>query len=285
MAGTAHIFHGLTSVTYCNAFQCVAPDGIFAGGALANNTTVDPLHVNLYTDLRLLPGSPLIRAGTTGNPDLDYNGNDFQTPATIGAYESIVTASATATDAETIAVVLTGSYVEADVEDPASWTLTAAGGLEVTPIFVVYSGGTATITTWPAMSPGIEYSVTASWSGYGYDLATFTPSSAFSTGATVDDYRNVAAAANSLGRQLLDAGGVAETVLASELAVDATTALVDSTLGFPDEGAFWLAARRFTYTSKTDAAFHGLAEAVPRVEAIGAGGSIVLDEASYIPPA
>ena len=285
--GTGYIFRATGDVTHCNAFGCTGLGNFNAGGTASNNTTVDPLHVNLYTDVRLLPASPLIRAGTAGNAaETDYYGAAFQAPPTIGASESIVIASANATAADTVAVVLTGTYVEADVEAPASWTLSNdANGLAVTVLTVVYATGTATLTTWPAMSPGVLYTVTAEWGGYGYDTATFTPSSAYVTGPVTDDYRNVAAVANALGQALYRAAGTAECVLAYELAVDAVTAYVDTTLGFADEGVLYIQSRRFTYASKTDAAFHGLAEALPRVDVIGAGTAVYFDEAGFVPDA
>lgn len=288
MAVTAHIFYGATSVTYCNAFDCTATNGVFAGGSTSNTTTVDPLHVNLYTDVRLLPASPLIRAGTAGNAaETDYYGAAFQAPPTIGASESIVIASANATAADTVAVALTGAYVEADIEDRDHWTVapSADNGALVTPASVSWDSGTstATLTLWPPMSPGVGYTVTADFGGYGYDTAAFTPSSAYDTTDPVGPYRYVAAIMNALGRQFFDLAGTPETNTAEDIAVGASTVLVNSTLYFPDAGAFWAEGIPFTYTSKTDGAFHGVETSTQRITAIPSGALVVADERAYQP--
>ncbi len=284
MAGTVHIFAGTTRVNSCNAFECTATNGLFLGGSEANNTTVDPQHVNLYNDLRLLPASALIRAGdNTLYPTSDFNGAAYQDPPSVGAHESIVIASAAATSAETLTATLTGTYIEAEVEDVDAWTVTnTTNGVNVAVLSVVWAAPVATLTTWPAMSPGIQYTVTADFGGYGYDSATFTPSAAYATSES-DPYRNVAAYANAAGWQLLAIAGTAETTLAYALEVGDETAYVQSTLGFADTGTLFVGNARITYTSKTDGAFHGLVEAVPRTTPIPLGTAVVFDEASFYP--
>lgn len=284
---SGHVYDGTTSITYCNAYESDVGGSNFNAPTTSNNTTVNPQHVNLYTDLRLLPTSPLIRAGTaTGAASTDYNGAAFQAPPSIGAHESIVIASATASDADTVAVVLTGTYVEAQVEDRNAWTLVSvSNGIEVTPASVVWTSGssTATITTWPTMSPGVGYTVQCDFGGYGYDTASFTPSSSFETVDEVQPYRYVAAIMNAFGRQFLDLAGVPQTNLAEDFSPDAETVLVYSTLYFPDEGAFWVAGLRFTYTSKTDGAFHGVEGPGPRITSIPEGTLVVADERAHQP--
>lgn len=281
------IFEATGNVTKCNAFECTAFANFTAGGTASGNTTVDPMHVNLYTDLRLLPASTLIRNGTNlSDAATDYNGAAFQDPPSIGACESIVIASATATSATTLNVVLTGTYIETEVEDRDAWTLTAGTmGAQVAVASIVWTSGssTAALTTWPAMSPGVTYTVQVQFGGYGYDTADFTPSASYETTDTIGPYRYVAAISNAFGRQFFNLAGIPQTELHEDFEIGAETVLVKSTLYFPDTGALWVAGIRFTYTSKTDGAFHGVATSTQRIVAIPEGTLAVADVRSHLP--
>lgn len=283
----AYIFNATTDGSYLNAFECTGSSGNF-NGAGTNRTTVDPQHVNLTTDLRLLPGSPLIRAGATPAPTTDYNGAAYQSPPSIGSHESIVIASADATDSTTLVVELTGDYVQADVESVASWTITTPFGVQCAVLSVEYDTNedTATLTLWPGMSPGADYMVTAAWGCYGSAEAEYTVADDVVSEEPPAPYRYVAAIMNGIGAQIDQMVRPGETLLAFDFNPgDPIAYLTQSTVRFTPWGAFWCGQVRFTYTGKTDAALHGVSTTTQRITAIPAGQRVVLDESAYTPEA
>lgn len=292
---TGFIFDGPGDCSGNNAFECTS-DGNF-NGATADNTTDDPMHVNLATNLRLEPESLLIRSTDGGGSGFDYNGNQYPSPSTRGAHESIVIASVTVDDWQTITVDIGAlSKYSAGFLDRASWTLTTVGGIRAAVIAVEEESDTLIMSLWPGLSPGIAYTLTASFAGYGIGEFAFTPDAALQTSDIVDDYRYVAAIHNAIGRAIHGFIGINEAVLIEDFPIDDPSVFVDQTLGWPEAGGFFLDGLRFTYTSKTDGALHGVATDTLRVPpepgaglanegAIPRGSVLVFDEAGYRPKA
>lgn len=280
--GAGYTFDAVSNGSYLNAYLCTGGSGNF-NGAGTDRTTVDPQHVNLTTDLRLLPTSPLIRTGGAPAVAFDYNGAQFQTPPSIGAHESIVIDNVSVTDTSTIECELVGDYLD-DVASPEGWTIATTTGVRVAVLAVEYDAPDVTITTWPEMSPGCAYTLTASFGGYGAAVESLTPASNLALPALSPVYRNVAAQMNSIAWQLYNLAGVAETVIAFDFGPSDTVCFVGSTYGFAEAGAFWCEQVRYTYTSKTDAAFHGVASVLPRYLAQGEGSVVVFDPTSQVLP-
>jgi hypothetical protein len=291
-AGTGYIFRGVSACTKNNAYQCTALANF--AGVTSGNTTVDPQHVDLATDFRLRPGSPLIGTGSaTSQATEDFNLNPYLSPISVGAYESLREPDSTSfEDIYTLRFFAPGGQTYETIASTYAWTLWSVdNGVQnaVAAVSTFDPGGgkipgePVELTLYPGVSPGVDYLLTAESGTYGTAEATVTPDPALAYPDESEPYRNVAAVANAWGRQLAAQAGTAQTALVADLEADATTALVESTLGFADDGAVYIDGVRFTYTSKTDAAFHGLATEVPRIIAVNTGTPVVFDERSYIP--
>lgn len=292
---SGYIFEATGNVTSCNAYDCTAFGLVNAGGSETGTTTVDPQHVNLATDFRLLPTSPLVGGGQGAFVTTDYNGNAFLSPISVGAYETLrLDTYGQFHDVNTLWIGAYGAQTAEEVAETYTWEFASATGVQVAALAVevlilsgggVWPGGAPVqITLWPSVSPGSAYVATARSGTYGYGQATVTASAGLDYPEVVPDYRNVAAVANSLGWQLYALAGISETVLVVPLEVGDTTAFVESTLGFADSGVLYVEGRKIAYASKTAAAFHGLVEELPRVTAIGAQTVVTFDEAAYVPP-
>tara|TARA_Y100001963_G_C6656108_1_gene388126 strand:+ start:492 stop:839 length:348 start_codon:yes stop_codon:yes gene_type:complete len=62
-----------------------------------------------------------------------------------------------------------------------------------------------------------------------------------------------------------------------------TIALVESTLAFPDKGAFFVGARRFTYKGKTDGSFVEVTPDIPMYYAVNYNQKVVCDVDAILP--
>ena len=293
-AGTGYIFRGVSSCTHNNAYQCTALANF--AGVTSSNTTVDPQHVDLGTDFRLLPTSPLIGAGTaSGAPSVDFNGIAYLTPISVGAYESVRSAfAATFVDVNTLQFIQKGGQTYEDIAATYRWTFwsTQNGVQNATLAVGTYDPGGGKIpgepvelTLTPGVSPGIDYVMTTTSGTYGYAETTVTADPGLDYPAEVGAYRNISAIANAWGRQLLATAGIAQTFVAVDFEPADSDLFVESTLGFASSGALFIDGLRFEYTSKTDAAFHGVTCLVPRVTAINAKTAVVFDERSFVAPA
>lgn len=291
-AGTGYIFRGTVSCSHNNAYECTALANF--AGVTSSNTTVDPLHVNLATDFRLQPGSPMVGGGVIGGATVDYNGNEYLTPISVGAYESVRPIEGEFVDIYTLRFFQPGGQSFETIAGTYAWTLwSATNGVQnaVSAVGTYDPGGgkipgePVEVALTPGVSPGIEYLVTATSGTYGESEASVTPDSALDYPAESPAYRNIAAVANAWGRSLDAVAGVNETTIAVDFEPDATVLFVASTLGFPQTGGIWIDGVLFTYTSTTDAAFHGVTCELPRIVAIGAGTVVVFDEWGAVPAA
>jgi len=111
--GTIGKFGGVLSVTNCILFGDTSPTEVSTldSGAVIDHTDVgqagisgtgdinqDPLYLNANSDLRLAYNSPAINTGTTGAgiPTIDLVGNTRDSSPDMGAYEYLLTVTATA---------------------------------------------------------------------------------------------------------------------------------------------------------------------------------------------
>lgn len=284
------LLYGISICARNNAFECEA--GALFGGAdvVSNNTEVDPQHVALLTDLRLLPTSPLIGAGVGVTTESDRNGVAFLSSPSIGAHESARLGTVVAAARDVISAGVTGGIPDLTAcLDRESWRVTTADGVRVAVRNVVKIEGEDrfAIFVHPDMSPAIDYTLRLSPPGYGWDEATFTAVSSVAA-YPWRPYRNIAAVMNGPGDELHDLLGPIDAVLAYDFEPGDVTVFVESTLDWYESGAFWTDdGRRFTYTSKTDGALHGVAPAdlVPLLTAYPSGTRITLDLRSLAPEA
>lgn len=293
---TRYIFHGASSVTRCNAWQCTVDDVAFASeGTLSDNTTVDPLHVHPLLDLRLLPASPLIGVVSGATATLDRNGMAFFGPSSVGAHESVQIGVAVvpALDRMLVGVGVGGAPDLAACLDRESWRIETSTGIQVAVVGVTDIDQGEGLSFYlkmfelelhPAMSPWQEYTVRFSPSLYGFDEDTFTPE--------IDPipyarrkYRNLAAVKNATGIQFRKLMGRPQVTLVRDFMPTDATIFVESTLDIPASGV--LLGRDFLirFGSRTDGALHEIETDLPRLVAIPAGTVFVLNERAVIPPA
>ncbi len=293
---TRYIFHGASSVTRCNAWQCTVDDVAFASeGTLANNTTVDPLHVHPLLDLRLLPDSPLIGVVSSGTATLDRHGMTFFGTSSVGAHESVQIGVATvpALDRVLVGVGIGGAPEPALCLDRESWRIETSTGIQVAVASVTEIDQGEGLSLYlrmfelelhPTMSPWQTYTVRLSPGLYGYDEDTFVPEVAPIPYAR-RKYRNLAAVENAVGLQFKKLIGRPQVTLVRDFLPTDATMFVDSTLDIPSIGRLFGRDFLVSFTSRTDGALHGITTDLPRLVAIPAGAIFVLDERSVIPPA
>lgn len=272
-----------------NAWSCVAPQ-LFAtdpGGVLSGNTTVNPLHVAPPSDMRLRPDSPLIGAAIAA-PTHDRHGMAYLTPPSVGAHESARLGVTVANGLGVISASVVGGIPDLEAcLSPESWLVETDVGVRVTVREVVKVEGEDRflLSVHPEMSTGVPYKVTLRPSLYGYDEASFTPSAPVPS-YTLPEYRNVAVVMNAFGSELRELYGPIFAVLSYDVAPNATTWLVESTLDWEDSGVFWTPdGRRFSYSSKTDGALHRVApvDSIPMLVGVPAGTRICMDDRSRPP--
>ncbi len=275
---------GSTECSYNNAWLCTA-DTLFDGGLVDSNTELDPLHVHPLLDLRPQPGSPLV-AGCPSSTELDRFGMAFLSPKAVGAHEAARLSTVSAESLTSVVVSFAGGVPDAEAcLDREAWTLTTPTGVQVAVSEVAAFGPTGfRLTVHPSLSMGEPYTLRVAPADYGADEASFTPSTALPASPYPwRRYRNIAAVQNAVGRQFLALVGRADALLVRDFLPGERSIFVNSTLDFPSSGTLWLRDFRVSYISKTDGAFHGVAEEAYRLVAVPAGSRAVLDERSVIP--
>lgn len=98
------------------------------------------------------------------------------------------------------------------------------------------------------------------------------------------DLRLLESLTRAAGELFNDVAGRIVTRLVSPFTAGDTSAVVESTYGFPNAGTLWLGGVGFTYTSTTDGSFDGLATILTvNLESFDAGTEVVNDVASLTP--
>lgn len=124
------------------------------------------------------------------------------------------------------------------------------------------------ITVGPGMTPDETYTLEAPnaedaggtpLAGPDKELAFVAPSVLGTTEVPDSPLMNIEATTLALAETIQQRAGPAATFLLQPLGPSDTTAVVESTLDFPDGGAFFANGVRFTYTSKGQMTFYGVA--------------------------
>lgn len=98
------------------------------------------------------------------------------------------------------------------------------------------------------------------------------------------DLRLLESLTRAAGELFNDVAGRIVTRLADTFTAGDTTATVESTYGFPSAGTIWLGGVGFTYTSKTDGTFIGLASILTvNLESFDIGTEVVNDVSALTP--
>ncbi len=99
-----------------------------------------------------------------------------------------------------------------------------------------------------------------------------------------DDLRYLEALTRAAGELFNDVAGRIVTRLVDPYVAGDTSAVVESTYGFPEAGTLWLGGVGFTYTSTTDGSFDGLASILTvNLESFDAGTEVVNDLSALTP--
>lgn len=98
------------------------------------------------------------------------------------------------------------------------------------------------------------------------------------------DMRLLESLTRAAGELFNNVAGRIVTRLENAFAAGDTSAVVESTYGFPDAGTIWLGGVGFTYTSKTDGSFDGLATVLTlNLQSFDAGTEVVGDVSAMTP--
>lgn len=99
-----------------------------------------------------------------------------------------------------------------------------------------------------------------------------------------NDLRLLESLTRAAGELFNDVTGRIVTRLASAFTAGDTSAVVESTYGFPEAGTIWLGGVGFTYTSTTDGSFDGLASILTvNLESFDIGTEVVNDVSALTP--
>lgn len=273
----------------------------FSGPDWSGEFEADPLYASTTRgaeDLRPIETSPLIGAGVAPTyATIDYAGNAFATPPSIGAFEfQCVTWSVASPDLTHVVATFDAEVDPTTVDGISDWTIAPAGSsaaVVVTGVTVAADGLSATLAVHPGLTPGGTYTVGCP-DGDGVTGDPVWPSTETLDvpAAFVPDVADehllglLEAITHALGQeaQLLSGGLV--TRLVADLDTTEVVALVETTLGFPASGAVYLGGLRLTYTGIASGALTGLASDEPRIVAIARGAPVRLDvSATVLPPA
>lgn len=114
----------------------------------------------------------------------------------------------------------------------------------------------------PALAAGQAFTLTAlnAQTAGGAALAPGDKAKAFNAPAVDGDlsefpHQYLREITRGVGEALQTLAGRASTKLVAAFAADGGTAFVETTLGFPNSGAFFVGARKYRYTSKTPVSF------------------------------
>lgn len=157
----------------------------------------------------------------------------------------------------------------ASLEGPSNWTCTRStvGAMiaEVVSAEVQPGDRQVKILVGPGMSPSETYTLAApnAEDATGTPLAPSDKELAFVAPSTLGPIQsklmNIEAVTLALCETLQQRAGPAATFLLQPIALGDTTVIVESTLDFPESGAFFVNNLRFTYTAKGQMTFTGVA--------------------------
>lgn len=272
-----------------HAADCVAGVAPFhASGASTGNTTgAVPFEADGLTPS---PFSPLAAAGVAGAVERDLLGNLFGPSPTKGAFEVAVLLSASAESPNLIRAAFSAPVAPASITDLAAWTVAGGPAGEVSPLAVVLDEGDkhALIVTWPSLSPGCAYAVTALGARVPVRALLAPPQSAALevpagfVGEAPPEQGLIAAFTSAVGRELQALAGRPLAVLVRDFGPGDTLLHLDSTFGFPPAGAVHGGGVHLTYTGRTDGALTGVTSR-DRTRTIPRRTTFVLDTEAVAP--
>lgn len=173
-------------------------------------------------------------------------------------------------DLRHVSAVFNASMDQGTLQGGLQWSLTAQGGVPVavvtnaTPV----SGQKVDLVIGPAMTAGANYTLQAvnAKDIQGNVLPAQDNSIQFQATEPVpapaplpDGLLSVLTRA--VGEEVQVLSGRAVTRLVDGMPEDGPTAFVETTLGFPDAGAFFVNGRRYAYSSRTPVSFNGCVKA------------------------
>ena len=144
---------------------------------------------------------------------------------------------------------------------PSNWTISVAGNVTTTqPVTAIgcipgtVSGGyAASLFVATQMTPGGQYNIV-----FGGVTKTITaPNVAPSLGVEWN-HGLLRSITRAFAEEMQYIAGSPTTLLVQPLAFGDTSVFVESTLGFPDTGEFFVRDRSYGYTAKTDVSFTGV---------------------------
>lgn len=185
-----------------------------------------------------------------------------------------------------------GVQVKPETVQAPSWAVTAPAGAQPVDVVLVEvqpGGLLATLYVATQLTPNKTYNF-AITGGKSVGNADLNPASQnCAVGAITPKlssewpHGGLDALTQTLGEEIQQFCGAPMTKLLVNLAFDATVAFVESTLGFASKGAIFISNRRYTYTSKTDCAFHGLSYTVNDGQVLPQGSEVLCDARAIFP--
>lgn len=188
------------------------------------------------------------------------------------------------------------AMLPASLNGGQSWTLTGpAGAMPAVVIGAVVQAGSLLVSLQfgAALSAGQTYTATApgALTAAGAGLADVDKTVTFAA-PMVDEPGDdlplgvLEALSQAAGEILQDLAGVPVTRLVRDLVAGDLIAYVETTLNWASAGALWCKGRHYSYTSKTDASFKGLAViGADDGQTLATGSPVVCDVAAVLPTA
>jgi hypothetical protein len=280
----AGLYHTTSSIRnspgFYEAADCIEANPLFVDGAGG--------------DFRLGTASPGIHAGTTPSAaSSDYLGADLAAPPSIGAYEwPPLLASVTPADLTHVEATFDAYVDPADLGDAGAWSLAPDGAeadVVVTGADAANDGLSAVLTVHPRLTAGGGYVVTFDDGDTVRTADLDVPSALVVVAGDVFDEFPIGlleTITHAVGQEVQVMMGGIVTRLVADLDPSASVALVESTFGWPDEGAFFVGGWRFAYSGRSDGALTGIDGEDSRVTWIPRGAPVRLDASvDALPPA
>lgn len=176
--------------------------------------------------------------------------------------------SATPSDLQHLVALFSEAMDASTLDGGTNWTLTpaVAGAMPavVTNATLRANGLVVDLIVGAALTAGINYTLMApnAKTALGAALLPLDKQVVFLSPAVNGDTsewpgRILEAATRATAEEIQTLAGRAWTQLVADFGEDDAVAFVETTLGFPDYGAFYAGKRKYTYTSRTDCSFLG----------------------------
>ena len=163
---------------------------------------------------------------------------------------------------------------------------TTAGAVSSDVYHVALVGTAATVYFSPKLSPSATYTLSTATTTGGVTTSSsqaFTAPASAKPAAAEWSHGLLRAWSRAISQAVQQFSGVVATISTQDIQPSETSIYVESTLGFPTSGYLYVGDARYRYTSRGDAAFHGVTRDDPTTATERRRQLVYLDTSSVWP--